>query len=107
MQPGNKTAGFLISECRSIYDGLKLYIIRSKVLIKHFEQSIVLISMIVFKLYMNLTYNFSHEGEVSISPVVIDATKIQSIVYSPLLLISYEKNIKKDSLNLLFPYSGI
>jgi hypothetical protein len=56
---------------------------------------------------MNLTYNFSHEGEVSISPVVIDATKIQSIVYSPLLLISYEKNIKKDSLNLLFPYSGI
>lgn len=49
--------------------------------------------MIVFKLYMNLTHKFSREGEVSISSVVINTTKIHSIVYSPLLLFSYEKNI--------------
>ena len=78
-----------------------------KDLIKHFKHSIVFIIMIDLLLYMNLTHDFSCEGEVSISSVAIKATKNRRIVYSPLLLFHYEKNVKKDSLNVLFPYSGI
>ena len=79
----------------------------SKVFIKHFKHSIVFIIMIDLLLYMNLTHDFSCEGEVSISSVAMKATKNRRIVYSPLLLFHYEKNVKKDSLNMLFPYSGI
>jgi hypothetical protein len=79
----------------------------SKVLIKHFKHSIVFIIMIDLLLYMNLTHDFSCEGEVSISSVAINAAKNRRIVFSPLLLFHYEKNVKKVSLNVLFPYSGI
>ena len=78
-----------------------------KDLIKHFKHSIVSITMIDLLLYMNLTHDFSCEGEVPISTVVFNATKIRRIVYSPLLVFHYEKNIKKDSLNVLFSCSGI
>ena len=78
-----------------------------RVLIKHFKYSIVLIIMVDLILYMNLTYNFSCKREISTSTVAVNATKIFSVFYSPSLLFYYEKYIKKDSLNLLSPNSGI
>lgn len=63
--------------------------------------------MVDLILYMNLTYNFSRKREISTSTVAVNATKIFSVFYSPSLLFYYEKYIKKDSLNLLSPNSGI
>jgi hypothetical protein len=60
----------------------------SKVFIKHFKHSIVSIIMIVLLIYMNLTHNFSFGGEVSISSVAKNTTKILRIVSSPLFIIA-------------------